>query len=184
MSLWKKLSSKIVYENPWIRVYEDEVINPIGEKTVYGYVQSTANSSVGIIPIDDEGYIYLVRQFRYALQEETWEIVAGRTDKDENTKLSAIRELKEETGLEASEIIYLGNLSMAPGATSFNISIYLAKGIRKVSDTLDPLDGILEVKRVSVDQVHDMITDGTLRCSASIAAFFMAMSHIKKELHD
>lgn len=181
MGKWKTLSSKIVYKNPWMRIHEDQVINPAGKPTLYGYMESTCGS-VYIVPIDKEGYTYLIRQYRYPIQQEAWEFIAGRTD-DDAPEVAARRELLEETGLEAKSLTFLGDIYIANGITSFKSYIYLAHDAEKVTDQLDEADGILEVKRVSTDEVRDMIVAGTLQCSPSITAFFMAMTYLKKENH-
>ncbi|HXA02554.1 MAG TPA: NUDIX hydrolase, partial [Cytophagaceae bacterium] len=98
---WKTLSTKEIYDNPWIHVREDQVINPAGGNGIYGVV-SFKNIAIGIVPVDNEGFTYLVGQFRYALEEYSWEIPEGGGLKGIDILDSAKRELKEETGLSAN----------------------------------------------------------------------------------
>ena len=96
---WNKLESKEVYDNPWIHVEEHKVLNPAGNKGIYGVVHFK-NVALGIIPIDEEGYSYLVGQYRYPLEAYSWEIPEGGGKLDIDPLLSAQRELKEETGVD------------------------------------------------------------------------------------
>src|SRR5690606_33061594 len=99
-SKWKTVSSKPAYENPWIRVEHHDVITPGGGPGIYGVVKFK-NKAIGIIPVDDEGFVYLVGQYRYTLGEYSWEIPEGGGPLDEDPLEAAKRELKEETGLVA-----------------------------------------------------------------------------------
>jgi 8-oxo-dGTP pyrophosphatase MutT (NUDIX family) len=179
MANWKTLSSRIAYENPFMLVHEDQAINPAGKQTVYGYVESKGDS-VYVIPVDEKGNTYIVRQYRYPLKQETWEFVAGRVD-NEQPENAAKRELLEETGLEADDITTVGDIYIANGITNFKSTIYVARGLAKVTDQLDESDGILEVIQVSMDEVVKKILAGTIQCGPSIAAFFMVKAYLEGE---
>ncbi len=180
MGDWKTLSSRVAYENPFMRVHEDKAINPAGKETIYGYCESTDNS-VYVIPVDEDGNTYLVRQYRYTLKKELWETVAGRAPQHEDPAESARRELQEETGLLAADMVLLGELFSAPGMTTFKSKVFLARSLTKVSDTLDQTDGILELKKLSFDEMDAMIMSGEVRCATGIAAYFLAKEYLKKE---
>ena len=96
---WKKLSSKVIYDNPWMTVVEDRVINPSGGQNDYGHIRFKTRA-VAIIPIDDAGNTWLVGQDRYTLGEYSWEVPMGGAPKGEDALAAAKRELKEETGLQ------------------------------------------------------------------------------------
>src|SRR5208337_3190204 len=100
---WTTLSSRLVYENPWIRVREDQVLRPDGQPGIYGVVEFK-NRAVGVLPVDDEGCIWLVGQHRYPLNSYSWEIPEGGSPQSETTEETARRELKEETGLSAGRL--------------------------------------------------------------------------------
>lgn len=98
---WKKLSSTLVYENDWMRVHEDEVVNPGGGRNRYGHVHFK-NIAVAILPLDEDGNTWLVGQSRYTLGEYSWELPMGGAPTNETPLEAARRELKEETGLTAA----------------------------------------------------------------------------------
>lgn len=179
MAAWQTLSSKIVYENPWMIVHEDETINPAGAKTMYGYVESKS-ASVYVVPIDENGDTYIVKQHRYAIKRDTWECVAGRTD-GEATIVAAKRELLEETGLEANDIHVIGEIQTANGMTTFKSTVCIARKLKKVTDQLDQTDGIMAAEKVSLSRVRKMILAGDIKCSQSIAVFLMATAYLEEQ---
>ena len=99
---WITKASKVVYENPWIKVTHNDVLNPAGKLGIYGSV-SFKNIAVGILAIDEEGYIYLVGQYRYAIDSYSWEIPEGGCPIAKDPLDAAKRELKEETGIIANK---------------------------------------------------------------------------------
>ena len=97
---WKRLTSRIVWENDWMQVLEDEVTNPGGGNNQYGYVHFK-NRAVAIIPLDRNENVWLVGQERYTLNAWSWELPMGGAPLNEKPLEAARRELKEETGLSA-----------------------------------------------------------------------------------
>ena len=97
---WQTKESKEVYNNPWIRVVENKVINPKGGDGIYGVVHFK-NVAIAIIPIDSDGYTYLVGQYRYTMNSYEWEVPMGGGLKENSNLESAKRELLEETGIVA-----------------------------------------------------------------------------------
>lgn len=178
MSDWKTLSTKIAYENPYTYVEESEVINPAGEKTVYGVMKSKADG-VYIVPIDDQGNTYLTRQYRYTTKLISWEVASGRVDEGD-FEAAAKRELHEETGVWAETLTNLGTITPANGICSFNEKIFLAEGLSVTDDELDPADGILERKKLPLEDAIIMAMNGEIYCPQSIAALFMAREYLQR----
>jgi 8-oxo-dGTP pyrophosphatase MutT (NUDIX family) len=118
---WQTLSTRIVYENAWIRVREDRVIQPDGVPGIYGVVEF--HGCVGVLPIDAEGNVHLVGQFRYPLQQYSWEIPEGGCHPGEEPLTAAQRELMEELGLEAGKLELLG-MSHLSNSVSDEVAYY------------------------------------------------------------
>ncbi len=95
---WTTLATRLVYENPWIRVREDRVTRPDGKPGIYGVVEFK-NNAVGVLPVDEKGDVWLVGQYRYPLRTYSWEIPEGGGPAGEPPVTTAERELREETGL-------------------------------------------------------------------------------------
>lgn len=178
MSGWKTLSTRIAYENPYTYVEESEVINPAGQKTVYGVMKSKADG-VYIVPVDSGGNTYLVKQYRYTTKRTSWEIASGRVDEGDFLE-AAKRELHEETGIKAEKLTELGTISPANGICYFNEKIFLAEDLTVTDDELDPVDGILARKKLPLEEAINMTMDGEISCSQTIAALFMAREFLKK----
>lgn len=178
MSEWQTLGSRIVYENPWIRVREDSVINPGGKEGVYGVIESKSES-VYVVPLDNEGNTYIVNQFRYTLQKNMWECVAGHVDEDDIVT-GAKRELLEETGVKATDIEILGEVYAADGIATSKSYVCIARGLDKITDQLDEMDGILGAKKLPLSEVCGMIVRGEITCATSIAAFLMVQASLQQ----
>jgi 8-oxo-dGTP pyrophosphatase MutT (NUDIX family) len=125
---WQTLSSEVKYQNPWIRVREDQIINPKGGTGVYGVV-SMKNKAIGIIPIDAEGNTWLVGQYRYTLNEYSWEIPMGGGPVELDVLESAKRELREETGLLAARWTRISRLHTSNSVTDEEGFIFLAEDL-------------------------------------------------------
>ena len=176
MNDWQTKSSKVVYENRWMVVHEDEVVMPNGKDGIYGYIDSKSDS-VYVVPIDKDGNTYIVSQQRYTTKKITWECVAGRAE-GQDVETAAKRELLEETGLQAASITPILTSDIANGMTTFQGTFCIATGLERTTDNLDPEDGILAVKKVSLDKVKQMILAGEITCCQSVAAFFTAIAHL------
>jgi ADP-ribose pyrophosphatase YjhB (NUDIX family) len=125
---WQTLESQTVYDNPWITVRHNEVIRPDGTPGIYGKVHFK-NRAIGVLPIDEEGYTYLVGQYRYVLDEYSWEIPEGGGPIDEDPLQAAQRELKEETGLSAQHWQLLGRAHLSNSVSDEEALYYLATGL-------------------------------------------------------
>jgi 8-oxo-dGDP phosphatase len=123
---WKTLSSAAVYENPWIKVREDKIINPSGNPGIYGVV-SFKNIALGIIPLDADNNTWLVGQYRYSLNEWSWEIPMGGGPMERDVLESAQRELKEETGYTAARWTNIMRIHTSNSVTDEEGFVYLAE---------------------------------------------------------
>ena len=171
---WKTLSTKKVYENPWIKVEHHEVLNPSHQPGVYGTV-AFQNIAVGIIPIDQNNYTYLVGQFRFPLNEYSWEIPEGGSALTADPLQTAKRELKEETGIVAKHWNELQRIHTSNSVTDEFGIIYIAEQLEFFESSPDD-DEELVVKRTSLKEVLQMIREGLITDSLSVAGILRLQS--------
>ena len=125
---WQTLSTEVKYQNLWISVREDQVLNPGGGRGIYGVV-TMKNKALGIVPVDSEGNTWLVGQYRYALNEYSWEIPMGGGLVERDILESAQRELKEETGLTAARWTRIARLHTSNSVTDEEGFVFLAEDL-------------------------------------------------------
>lgn len=165
---WKKLNHKKVYSNPWITVYEDDVITPGGKEGIYGTVEF-ANFAIGIIPIDEDGNTWLVGQYRYPLDIYSWEIPMGGGLLDVPPLVSAKRELKEETGLTAKSWEKIMTIHTSNAVCNEEGYVYVAKDLTE--GEMEPEDSEdLKVKKLPLEDAIQMAIDGDITDSLSVAS--------------
>jgi 8-oxo-dGTP pyrophosphatase MutT (NUDIX family) len=165
---WKTTASRIAYENPWIRVREDQVIRPDGAPGIYGVIE--IRPSVGVVAIDDRDRVALVGQWRYSVNRYSWEIPRGGSHLGETDMLDvAKRELAEETGLRALDWKMLGPVDVCNGVADDVQTLYLATGLSETQMRLDPEEDITIGWR-PFDEAVSMAMDGRITEVCSIAA--------------
>ena len=165
---WSFISSKQIYDNPWIHVYEDQIINPAGKPGIYGKV-CFKSQAVGIIPVDADGNTYLVGQHRYTLNEWSWEIPMGGSPLDEDCRQTALRELQEETGLIAGKLEQLLHLHTSNSITDEEGYVFLATDLAQGSMSLEDSEHDLEVKKLPLIEAIEMAQDGRITDAISVA---------------
>jgi 8-oxo-dGTP pyrophosphatase MutT (NUDIX family) len=165
---WQTVARQFIYENPWIRVREDQVIRPDGLPGIYGVVEFK-NRAVGVLPVDHDGSIWLVGQYRYPLQAYSWEIPEGGSPDSESAEATAIRELREETGLLAGrmELVLTSHLS---NSVSDELG-YLFRATELTHGANDP-EGTerIAVRRFEWDLAWRMLKSGEITYSLSVMA--------------
>lgn len=164
---WKILSEAEIYQNPWIGVTEYKVINPSGNEGIYGKVHFK-NKALGIIPIDEEGYTWLVGQYRFTLEEYSWEIPMGGGLIGKSILDSAKRELKEETGLTANKWTQIMRIHTSNSATDEEGFIYVAEELTHGNTEFEDTEQ-LEIKKVKLIEAIDMVMSGAITDAISIA---------------
>ena len=167
---WQIINAKPVYDNPWISLTEYDVINPGGGKGIYGKVHFK-NIAVGIIVMDEDLNTYLVGQYRFALDQYSWEIPEGGCPVGTDPLESAKRELLEETGLVAASWELLFNMHLSNSVSDELAVIYLARDLRQ--EEPDPEEAEeLSVKKIPFQEALEMVENGTITDSISVAAIF------------
>ncbi len=163
---WSITSRREVYDNRWIRVTHHEVIIPTGGTGVYGTVHYK-NWAVGIVPVDDEGHTFLVGQYRFPLEAYSWEIPEGGGTIGVEPRESAIRELKEETGLEARHWHQLLRSDLSNSVSDERATAFLAWGLTRGAAEPDPTEQ-LALRRVPLSEAFRMVAAGEIQDALSI----------------
>lgn len=164
---WTTLSNTTVYENPWIKVEHREVIAPTGKRGIYGLVHMQ-NRAIGIIPVDAEGYTWLVGQYRYATEEYSWEIPMGGGPRSETPLESAQRELEEEVGLVAANWALILELQLSNCVTSERAWIFIARDLTATQCQPDETEQ-LTLRRLPLEEAIDMAATGKITDAVSVA---------------
>jgi 8-oxo-dGTP pyrophosphatase MutT (NUDIX family) len=163
------LSSREVYRNPWMRVREDEILRSNGQRGIYGVVEK--DDAAIILPVDN-GRVWLVEQFRYTIQERAIELPQGGWEMEVDSPGELARgELKEEMGLAAAQMIYLGWQWIAYGFNRQKQHVFLATGLTVTENEPDPEEHDLVVHCVSIAEFEQMMLDGVVRDNCTVAAW-------------
>ncbi|PJJ47934.1 NUDIX domain-containing protein [Hymenobacter chitinivorans] len=169
---WQILSSEPKYQNPWIRVREDQVINPKGGRGIYGVV-SMQNKALGIVPVDAEGNTWLVGQYRYPLNEYSWEIPMGGGPVELDILESAQRELKEETGFTARRWTRIARLHTSNSVTDEEGFVYLAEDLE--AGEVEPEETEeLRLWKLPLSEAVAMVMDDRITDAISVAGLLKA----------
>jgi len=165
---WRRLNSREVYENPWLRVTHEQVVTPAGTDGIYGVIHFK-NRAIGIIPVDDEGYTWLVRQFRYTLNQPLWEIPMGGGKLHEDPLLAAQRELIEETGLRAAHWQEIMRVHVSKSVTDEEGVVFVARGLSAGESALEHTEVDLEVLRLPLREAVRWVMEGKITDMISCA---------------
>ena len=164
---WRTLESKQIYENDWIVLSEHQVINPNGNKGIYGKV-SFKNIAIGIIPMDQNGDTWLVGQYRYTLDEYSWEIPMGGGLLSLDPLVSAKRELLEETGIIANKWTRILKIHTSNSVTDEVGFVFLAEDLLQSTPEYDDTEKI-EIMKLPFKKAYEMVLDNKITDSISIA---------------
>ncbi|ELR72116.1 ADP-ribose pyrophosphatase [Fulvivirga imtechensis AK7] len=165
---WQMLSKEEKYDNPWINVEEHQIINPGGGRGIYGKVHFK-NRAIGIVPLDAEGYTWIVGQYRYTLDEYSWEIPEGGGPMNEDPIEAAKRELKEETGLTAANWEMIMRFHTSNSVTDEVGFIYMATDLTPGPRELEESESDLLLKKLPFSEVLRMVMDQEITDSMSVA---------------
>ena len=163
------LDTKVVYQNRWMTVREDLILYPDGSKSVYGVVEKS--DFVVIVPVDADGSIHLVEQYRYPVAGRYWEFPQGSW---EQTPVAdpldvACGELREETGLIAAQMTYVGHLFQGYGYATQGYHIFLAQNLRRTVAEPDHEEQGLITRPFSPSALAKMIRDGEIKDGSTLA---------------
>ena len=162
----RTVESKTIYEGKIVTVLVDQAELPNGNRALREVVLHPGG--VAILPLDQDGNVTLVQQYRYPFHELLLELPAGKLDPGEDHRAAAARELSEETGLEAGELTYLGCILASPGFCSEKLHMYLARGLRRSVSHPDD-DEFLNVITMPFAELVQKVMDGTIQDAKTVA---------------
>jgi ADP-ribose pyrophosphatase len=176
---WKIKSTTAKYKSDLIELYEDDVIKPNGEAGTYAIAH--VKPGVSVLPLDEEGFVYLARDFRYAVGRECIEAVAGGIDEGEPRQDAARRELKEELGIEADDFVELGQIDPMPSLVNSPAYLFLAMGRLKFKEKeLEAGENVRTVK-VKLSEAVRMVMQGEITHGSSCVLILRANDYLKKQ---
>lgn len=169
---WEIVDTEIVYSNKWVEIRHNNVINPAGSEGIYG-VAHFKNIAVAILPIDEHLNTYLVGQFRFPLNEYSWELPMGGSPLGENVLDGAKRELLEETGLVADKWTEIAKTHTSNCVTDEVGIIYIAENLTQKTAIPEETEQLV-IKKKPFKEVIEMAQDGQITDAISLIAIFKA----------
>ena len=166
----KRINREKLFKGKIFTVAEDTIEFPNGSQTKWDVLLH--DGAAAIVPIDNDGNIVLVEQYRCVADEMILEIPAGKLDHNEDPALCAARELEEETGYKAKEVVRVGSIYSAVGFSDEVVEIFAAKGLEEGQMNLDE-DEYVNVRTYTLEEVIQMILSGVIKDSKTISAIFM-----------
>jgi 8-oxo-dGTP pyrophosphatase MutT (NUDIX family) len=175
---WKTLTTEDIYENPWIKIEHHEVINPAGGKGIYGKVHFK-NKAIGVVAIDEHRNTWLVGQYRYPLNQWSWEIPEGGGPISTDPLESAKRELKEETGLTAKKWTKLLSSHLSNSVSDEEGFIFLAEELTHGEAELEETEADMKVWKLPFQKALDMVLKGEITDSLSVIGLLAVARRLK-----
>ncbi len=177
---WQTLSIEERYDNPWINITHREVLNPAGGPGIYGLVHFK-NVAVGVLPLDKDYNTWIVGQYRYTLEEYSWEIPEGGAPLGEDPLDAAKRELKEETGIEATKWTQILELNTSNSVTDEYGVAYIAQDLQFGESEPEDTEDLI-VKKIPFSELYQMVMDGKVKDALSMVAVLKAKALIDSNM--
>ena len=164
------LGSRLIYENRWMRLREDAIRRRDGTQGIYGVVEKP--DFVVVAPVEPDGSVHLVEQYRYPVGARYWEFPQGTWEGEPDADPLALArgELEEETGLAAAEMIDAGYLLQGYGFSTQGYHVFLARGLTPTARRLDPEEQGLITRRFPAAELTRMIREGEIQDASTVAA--------------
>lgn len=174
------LNSETVFQGRAFSIQRDKLRTPDGRTTTFDIIGH--HGSVVLIPLDEDGNLLFVRQYRHAVADELLELPAGTLDSpDETPRHCAEREIREETGMAADKLLELGQFFLVPGYSTELMTVFLATELRV--DPLEPdTDEFLQVEKIPLAEAFRLAETGQIPDAKTLAALLMARAHLQSYL--
>lgn len=163
---WKIKDSIIKFKNNWIELIEDQVIRPDNKEGKYAFLK--LKPGVSVLPLDDEGFVYLGEEFKYAINKISLECISGAIEDGETPLDCAKRELKEELGIKAEEWINLGFVEIISNLVNCPQHLFLVKKLSFGEQELETVESIKKVKIKFEDAVKKVLNNDINDCQSAL----------------
>lgn len=174
---WQTRSSRVVYQNPWIRVDEDQVQLPDGRTTLYGVVR--CGECVGVLPFLDAETVVLIRQYRYVARGVYWEMPTGGVHPGEGLEAAAQRELGEEIGYRAARLTPLVSYHTSKSVLDETAHLFYGEALTPVVTPGDATE-FIEVRPVPFAEALRMVESGEVKDSMTVIAILHAARRLRR----
>lgn len=174
----KLVTSKTLFKNDFQEVKLD-IIALDGKQWEQVYFIKPNKDGVGILPADETG-IYLVNQYRHANRSFMWQIPLGMINKGDTALETARKELLEEAGISAKELIQIGSLIAEPGMSNQEEFIFLATGLEMRQQHPEDSEVGMQVKHFTFDEIEKMVREGEIKCGFTLSALYLLKNNYKK----
>lgn len=168
----KRLKSKIAYRSKWMTVRDDDVLYQNGQKGMFNVIERRDFSL--IVPFE-KPHLYLVKQFRYPIGQETWEFPHGRDQN--NSQMDPLEvaklELREETGFKGQLWEKIGYFHVAPGYSTQGFTIFFVTGLKAGKQQLETSEADMVMEKFTINQFEEMVTSGKITDAITISVFVL-----------
>lgn len=172
---FKILNTESIFQGRAINLWLEQVRYPDGREVSFEIIRHPG--AVTILPVDDDGMVWFVRQYRPTVREMFLELPAGTLEKGEAPEITAAREIREEIGMAAGELTHLGGFYASPGYSTEYLHAFLATKL-----TPSPLaqdDGeFIEIEKYPLNEIHNMVERGIIQDSKTIATIALARKNL------
>jgi ADP-ribose pyrophosphatase len=173
--VFEVVNSTQVYKGKVFNVRQDQVRMPTGKIVSLDIVDH--HGAVAVVPVDELGQIWFIRQYRYAAGQELLELPAGVLEESESPDEAAGREIREEIGMAAGELKRVGGYFLAPGYSTEYLHVFLATHLSPSPLPQDE-DELIVVEKIPVEKAYKMAQSGQLSDSKSLAALLLVQAHL------
>ena len=171
------MSSEVLVQGRAFKVRRDTLKTPDGHQTKLEIVEH--GGSVVLLPIDSDGNLLFVHQYRHAVGRDLMELPAGTRDGEEPFEECAAREIREETGMEAGRLLKIGGFYLVPGYSTEFMGVFMATELKENPLQADE-DEFLQVEKIPLKQAIEMAEQGRIQDAKSLAALLLARPHLEK----
>jgi mutator protein MutT len=179
--MFKRLSQQLIYQDPWLKLYKDTVEYDDNSTGTYAWVER--KSGVVVVVVNSQNKILLNKEYRYVIDDYDWEVPGGGIDTGETPQAAAVREVKEECGIEINELMPLGEFYPLNSFNTEKITVFLGKAdSAKTGKTqLEVSESIHKLEYFTFDEILAMIDTGKIADAMTANVVQMAIRKLREK---